>query len=128
MRLHGSRMALVIREDPIIPSFLLTVFLIQILMVTVGCVSDPPSELLVRDDHRGLANWYQQEAVRLRNKADEMRRMREQYRSPLFQPSPKETREELIAHCELFIKYYTQAADEADELAKLHRQENKAIP
>jgi hypothetical protein len=84
--------------------------------------------MIIRDDHHGLADWYEQEAVQLRSKADEMRRMAEQYANPSFQPAPKETKAELIAHCELFIKYYTQAADEADALAKLHRQEDKAIP
>jgi len=69
---------------------------------------------MVPDDHRGLGNWYRQEAVRLRNKADGLRRMSEQYGSPLFQPSPEKTKEELIAHCERFIEHYTQAADEAD--------------
>ena len=93
-----------------------------------GCVSDPPTELVIRDDHRGLADWYQQEAVRLRSKANDMRRMKEQYNDPLFQPSPKETKAGLIAHCETFIQYYTRAADEADVLAKIHRQEDKAIP
>ena len=58
---------------------------------------------------------------------DEMRRMVKQYEDPLT-PSPKQTREELISHCELFIKYYAQAAEEADTLAEIHRQEDKAIP
>ena len=97
-------------------------------MTMSGCVSDPPTELVIRNDHHGLEDWYQQEAARLRSKADDMRRMKKQYDNPLFQPSPKETKAELIAHCETFIKYYTQAADEADALAKIHRQENKAIP
>jgi hypothetical protein len=109
-------------------SLFLSVLLIALLMTTPGCVSGPPTDLIIHDDHRGLADWYQHEAVRLRGTADEMRRMRKQYDNPLFQPSPKETKEELIAHCELFIKYYTQAAHEADALAKIHRKEDKAIP
>jgi len=110
------------------PSLFLSVLLIALLMTMPGCVSGPPTDLIIRDDHRGLADWYQHEAVRLRGNADEMRRMKKQYDNPLFKPSPKETKEELIAHCELFIKYYTQAADEADALAKIHGQEEKAIP
>ena len=111
-----------------IRAFLLVGSLIPLLVLASGCVSGPPTELIIRDDHLGLAEWYQQEAFRLRSKADEMRSMRQQYDNPLFQPSPKETRDELIAHCDLFIKYYTQAAGEADALATIHRQEDKAIP
>jgi hypothetical protein len=116
------------RDKLQIPSLFLTSLLIPILMVTTGCRSGPPTDLIMRNDHRGLADWYQQEAVGLRGKADEMRRMVKQYEDPLFTPSPKQTKEELISHCELFIKYYAQAAEEADALAEIHRQEDKAIP
>jgi hypothetical protein len=108
------------------PSLFLRVLLIALLMPMSGCVSGPPTDLIIRDDHRGLADWYQQEAVRLRSKAEEMRRMMKEYANPLFRPSPKETKDELVAHCRLFINYYTQAAEEADALAKIHRQEDKA--
>ena len=79
-----------------------------------------PSELIERNDHEGLATWYGQEAVRLREKAEEMRQMVEMYAKPFYQPAPKQSKEELIAHCRLFIQYYTKAADEAEALAKLH--------
>jgi len=98
-------------------------------VAVIACATTvPPRDLIERNDHRGLATWYEQEAVRLRSKADEMRRMAEEYASPSFQPAPKETRAELITHCELFVTYYTRADDEADALAKLHRQEDKALP
>ena len=97
-------------------------------VLMVGCASHPPSELIIRDDHLGLAAWYEQEAIRLRRNADDMRGMALQYANPSFQPSPKETKSELIAHCELFITYYTHAAEEAEALAKLHRERDKSIP
>ena len=110
-----------------IRAFFLSVFFISILSVISGCRSGPPTDLIIQNDHGGLAKWYEQEAIRLRGKADEMRRMVHQYDDPLFQPSPKETKQELIAHCETFIKYYTEAANEADALAKIHRQK-EGIP
>lgn len=47
---------------------------------------------------------------------------------PSYQPAPKESKAELIAHCQLFIESYTKAAEEAEALAKLHREQDKAIP
>ena len=72
--------------------------------------------------------WYEQEAVRLRGKVEEMRQMVELYAKPSYQPAPKESKSELIAHCQLFIDYYTKAAEEAEALAKLHREQDKSIP
>jgi hypothetical protein len=111
-----------------IRAFFLGAIFIPILMVMSGCRSGPPTDLIIRNDHRGLAEWYEQEAVRFRSEADEHRRMIQQYEDPLFQPSPKATKQELIAHCDTFIKYYSHAADEADALAKFHREQDKTIP
>ena len=102
--------------------------LLPMLMLLPSCRSGPPTDLVIRNDHRGLAEWYEQEAVQLRSKADHCRRRIQQYEDPLFQPSPKENRQELIAQCDTVIKHSAHAAEEADALAKFHRQENKAIP
>ena len=110
-----------------IRAFFLVALLLPILLATPACKPGPPTDLIIRNDHRGLAEWYEQEAVQLRSKADDCR-MIHQYEDPLFQPSPKENKHELIAHCNTVIKSSTQSADEADALAKFHRQENKAIP
>ncbi len=72
--------------------------------------------------------WYEQQAATLRNKAEEMRRMAEEYAKPDYLPSPKQTKEELIAHCQLFIKLYIETAQEAETLTKLHRDLEKTIP
>lgn len=99
-----------------------------LLATTIGCASGPPHDLILRDDHAGLARWYEQQAVTLRDKADEMRRMAEEYAKPDYLPSPKHTKEDLIAHCQLFIKLYTETAREAEALATLHRDLEKPIP
>lgn len=111
-----------------IGAFFLGALLFPILLVTPACKSGPPTDLVIRNDHRGFAEWYEQEAVQLRSKADHCRRRIQQYEDPLFQPSPKETKQEVIAQCDRVIKYYTHAADEADALAKIHRQEAQAVP
>lgn len=99
-----------------------------LLATTIGCASGPPHDLFLRDDHAGLARWYEQQAATLRDKADEMRRMAEEYAKPDYLPSPKHTKEDLIAHCQLFIKLYTEGAREAEALAKLHHDLEKTIP
>ena len=110
-----------------IRAFFLVALLLPILLATPACKPGPPTDLIIRNDHRGLAEWYEQEAVQLRSKADHCRRRIQQYEDPLFQPSPKETKQEVITQCNTVIKYYTHAADEADALAKIHRQEEKVI-
>ena len=95
----------------------------------ISCTTTvPPRELIQRSDHGGFATWYAQEATRLRGKAEEMRRMAEEYAKPSYRLSPKEDKAQLITHCQLFIESYTKAAEEADALAKLHREQDKAIP
>ena len=98
-----------------------------LLATSIGCASGPPQDLFLRDDHAGLARWYEREAATLRDKAEEMRRMAEEYAKPDYLPSPKQTKEELIAHCQLFIKLYVEGAREAEALAKLHRDLDKTI-
>lgn len=101
---------------------------IILLALVTACSSAPPRKLVERNDHPGLAAWYEQEAAHLRGKAEAMRQMVAEYAKPSYQPSPKTSKSELIEHCDYFIKYYTRAAEEAEILAKLHRQQEKAVP
>lgn len=104
-------------------------FVLLFIVVVMACSTAPPRELIERKDHSGLATWYEQEALHLRGKAEEMRQMIERY--PVFSSphlSPKETKADLIAHCRDFMHYYTKAAEEAEALAKLHREQELAIP
>ncbi len=94
--------------------------------IVMACAATaPPRGLIERHDHGGLAAWYAQEATRLRGKAEDMRRMAEDYAKPSFQPSPKESKAQLIAHCQLFIEYYNKAAEEANALATLHLEQGR---
>ena len=103
-------------------------FILLFVVAVMACSTGPPRELIERNDHNGLASWYEQEALRLRGKAEDMRQMVELYAKPSYQPSPKESKTQLIAHCRLFIDYYTKSAEEAEALAKLHREQEPAIP
>lgn len=104
-------------------------FVLLFSVVVMACSTAPPRELLERNDHTGLASWYEQEALRLRGKTEEMRQMVERYATFSYPTlSPKETRANLIAHCRDFMQYYSKAAEEAEALAKLHRDQEPAIP
>lgn len=110
-------------------SRLLTWFVLLFIVGVAACsTAGPPRELIERNDHYGLATWYEQEAVRLHGKAEEMRQMGDRYAAPSYPLSPKESKGELLRHCRSFMQYYTKAAEEAEALAKLHREQESAIP
>ncbi|MFO0772694.1 MAG: hypothetical protein U0173_17285 [Nitrospiraceae bacterium] len=106
----------------------LTWFVLLFIVAVMACSTGPPRELIERNDHSGLVSWYEREALRLRGKAEEMRLMAELYAKPSYQPAPKESKRDLIAHCRSFMDYYAKAAEEAEVLAKLHREQEPAIP
>ena len=103
-------------------------FILLFVMAVMACSTGPPRELIERNDHSGLATWYEQESVRLRGKAEEMYQMSERYAASVYPLSPKESKGELLRHCRSFMQYYTKAAEEAEALAKLHREQAPAIP
>lgn len=100
-----------------IRTIILASVLIEVCLIVPGCTTSPATNRIASDDHRGLAEWYEQEAVRHRERAAYHRQMIRQYYDPSYRPSPKITREELIAHCDTFINYYSKAAEQAGSLA-----------
>jgi hypothetical protein len=93
-----------------------------LIALTVGCASVPPRELAQRNDHVGLTAWYQEEARELRMRAEEMRQMGKEYEKY----TPKQgQKSNLVHHCQNLVDKYTNAAEEAEALAKLHREDGK---
>lgn len=64
----------------------------------------------------------------MRGKAEEIRQMAELYAKPSYQPAPKESIREAIAQCRLFNDHHAHAAEEAEDLPRLHREQHQAIP
>lgn len=91
-------------------------------LVACAVIESPPEDLIAKNDHAALTAWYAKEAAGLRWKAEEMRQMLEMYAKPSYEPAPKESKAELIAHCKSFKEYYTKAAEEAERLAQVHRE------
>ena len=93
-----------------------------LIVLTVGCASLPPRELVQRNDHAGLIAWYQEEARELRMRAGEMRLMGKEYEKYM----PKQGQQSnLVQHCQNLVEKYTRAAEELDGLATLHAEERK---
>lgn len=91
----------------------------------VGCamIEHPPVAQFSSNDHAGLAAWYEKEAAQLRQSAKGEMAMADAYRK-----NPSESTRgvvsqkiDMIQHCEALAGMYTKAAEEADILAKEHR-------
>ena len=75
-------------------------------------------------DHAGMATWYEKEAATNREKAKDMAVMKVEYgKNPAFVQSMAGVgaKTDIPRHCENLISSYTKAAEEADQLVKVHR-------
>lgn len=105
---------------------LINMFVLLVALGLSACsfVATPPAELLARNDHVALAAWYENEAGRLRQKAQEMDQMVEEYRknpehaSRMMLHGPKV---DFVQQCHILAAAYRHAATEAETLAKSHR-------
>lgn len=109
---------------------LINMFVLLVAMGLSACsfLATPPAELLARNDHVALAAWYENEAARLRQKAQEMDQMVEAYqrdperaRQMMTHGSPKV---DFVQQCHILAAAYRNAATEAETLAKSHPEFN----
>ncbi|MBY0247492.1 MAG: hypothetical protein K2Q17_07480 [Nitrospiraceae bacterium] len=91
----------------------------------VGCsiVGSPPVDQVAKNDHAGLANWYDKQATDLRQRAKDMADMKAYYaKNPGFGDAMTgEGKRGFGPHCDSLIGMYNTGAEEADQLAKMHR-------
>ena len=83
----------------------------------------PPQDLVAKNDHAGLETWYVKEAAHLRKRTKDMAAMEEQYQK-LHGPSTLgavAAKTVLIQHCQALESIYSKAADEAEAMARAHR-------
>ena len=102
------------------------VVLVALGLLACAFVATPPADLLAKDDHVALAAWYENEAARLLQKAKEMDQMVEEYRRDperaqqmMSHGSPKV---DFVQQCHVLAAAYRNAAQEAETLAKAHRE------
>lgn len=93
-----------------------------LVLILVGCTtgSVPPTQMVHQNDHAGLSTWYEQEAVTLRARAEEMRQMAKSYEQRMTKPKQNSA---LVQHCRNLSERYSKAAEEAQALAKLHTEQ-----
>ena len=94
-------------------------------LVACAMIGSPPIGEIAKNDHAALAAWYDKEAAHLRQHAKDMLVMAEDYRKD---PSRIHGtgggishKIDLAQHCDALVGMYTKAAEEADVLAKGHR-------
>ena len=88
--------------------------------------SSPPQalqDLVAKNDHKGLETWYMKEAAHLRQRSKNMTVMAESYRKIQAAKTPSDVpaRIILVQHCQTLSETYAKAADEAEVLARAHR-------
>jgi hypothetical protein len=97
------------------------------MVVMVACTvpdSDshsPPQDLVAKNDHAGLETWYVKEAAHLRKRTKDMMAMAEEYRKLPSRPGSGPAKILLVQHCQTLVETYAKAADEADAIARAHR-------
>ena len=93
----------------------------------VGCamVPSPPIGQIAENDHAAVAAWYDKEAAHLMQHAKDMTAMAEEYRKDPTRIHGSgggiSHKIDLAQHCDVLVGMYTKAAEEADLLAKGHR-------
>lgn len=94
----------------------------------VACAVNPdtdsvPQDLVAKNDHAGLETWYVKEAAHLRKRTKDMMAMAEEYQK-IHEPSTPaavSAKIVLVQHCQTLAANYAKAADEADMMARAHR-------
>jgi len=94
----------------------------------VACTVNPdtdsaPQDLVAKNDHAGLETWYVKEAAHLRKRTKDMMAMAEEYQKihESSTPAAVSAKIVLVQHCQTLAASYAKAADEADAMARAHR-------
>lgn len=111
MTLHGSLLTGVVTA------------LMMVGLVACTVTDSPPQNLVAKNDHAGLEAWYVKEAAHLRQREKDMMAKAEQYQK---NPGPNtpgvvSTKIVLVQHCQTLAATYAKAADEAQMMARAHR-------
>jgi hypothetical protein len=98
-----------------------------LLMVgVVACTvpDSPPQDLVAKNDHAGLEAWYVKEAAHLRKRTKDMTAMAERYQQLQGPSTPGDVSAKfvLVQHCQTLAASYSKTADEAEMMARAHRE------
>lgn len=101
--------------------------LMMVGLVACAVIASPPRDLVAKNDHAALEAWYVKEAAHLRQRAKEMIVMAEEYQK---NPGPStrgvvSSKIDMVQHCHSLAAIYTKAAEEAEVMARAHRDAMK---
>ena len=81
-----------------------------------------PQNLVAKNDHAGLETWYVKEAAHLRQRTKDMMAMTEEYKKIPSRPGSVPAKIMLVQPCQTLSATYAKAADEAEMMARTHRE------
>ncbi len=92
-------------------------------VVACAVIASPPQDLVAKNDHAGLETWYVKEAAHLHQRAKDMLVMAEEYQK---KPGPAtrgvvSSKIDMVQHCQTLATIYTKAAEQAEVMARAHR-------
>jgi len=93
-------------------------------VVACATVASPPQDLVAKNDHTALEAWYLKETTHLRQRAKDMIVMAEEYQK---NPGPStrgviSPKIDMVQHCQTLAAIYTKAAEQAEVMARAHRE------
>ena len=82
-----------------------------------------PQDLVAKNDH-AVETWYLKEAAHLRQRTKDMTAMAEEYQKIQGSSTPSDVPAKivLVQHCQALESMYSKAADEAEAMARAHRE------
>ena len=97
--------------------------LMMVGVVACAVIASPPQDLVAKNDHAGLETWYVKEAAHLRQRAKDMLVMAEEYqKNPgLSTRGVVSNKIDMVQHCQTLAAIYTKAAEQAEVMARAHR-------
>ena len=97
--------------------------LMMVGVVACTVMDSPPQDLVAKNDHAGLETWYVKEAAHLRKRSKDMMAMTEVYQRIHGPSTPAAISAKivLVQHCQTLAAAYAKTADEAEVIARAHR-------
>jgi len=112
------------KKGSLVKGIVAALMMVGVVACTVTTDTDSaPEDLVAKNDHAGLETWYLKEAAHLRERTKDMAAMAEQYQKTPRPSTPGAVAAKtvLIQHCQALESVYSKTADEAEAMARAHR-------
>ena len=112
-----------IKNGNLVKGIIAALMMVGVVACTVPSDIDsaPPQDLVTKNEHAGLEAWYVKESAHLRKRTKDMMAMAEEYQKISSRPGSVPAKIMLAQHCQTLAADYAKAADEAEVMARAHR-------